>query len=303
VLLQYVGKKLVTPEDLQLVQEGETVPVTIWRDGQVLDFKLKPGRLGVNLAKGSAADTVRSTREGDALVAGLTRGPTLARLPGTRREVEAVAGLFPHSQRLLGPDAKQSALCHLACDGSLGMFDVIHLATHGLTDPHVALQSAIILSQGPNDNGKLTAMEMQDWKLSAELVVLSACESGLGRYAGGEGYIGFSQALFLAGARSVVLSLWKVDDTATSLFMARFYQNLLGKRAGLDKPMSKANALKEAKDWLRNLTYEEAEQEVAELGTVSRGLKLEPILLPMSGEKPLDHPYYWSAFILMGDPS
>ena len=67
--------------------------------------------------------------------------------------------------------------------------------------------------------------------------MLSACESGLGRYAGGEGYLGFAQALFVKGARSLVLSQWRVDDRAASLLMTRFYQNLLGHRPGLSKPL------------------------------------------------------------------
>ena len=72
---------------------------------------------------------------------------------------------------------------------------------------------------------------MSTWRLNAELVTPSACQSGLGRQSGGEGYLGFSQALFLAGAKSIVLSLWNVDDATTALFMRRFYQNLLGATA------------------------------------------------------------------------
>ena len=106
---------------------------------------------------------------------------------------------------------------------------------------------------------------MRTWDLDADLVVLSACESGLGRYAGGEGYLGFAQALFVKGARSLVLSQWKVDDKATALLMTRFYQNLLGKRPGLSKPMPKAEALHEAKQWLRNLTADEVGSELAAL--------------------------------------
>ena len=87
--------------------------------------------------------------------------------------------------------------------------------------------------------GRLSAAELSNWKLDADMVVLSACQTGLGQPAGGEGYLGFSQALFLAGARSVVLSLWRVDDEATSLLMVRFYENLLGKRSGLKAPLSK----------------------------------------------------------------
>jgi CHAT domain-containing protein len=72
--------------------------------------------------------------------------------------------------------------------------------------------------------------------------------------------LGFAQAFLKAGSRAVCLSLWKVDDTATALLMTRFYQNLLGKRPGLEKPMPKAQALNEAKKWLRELSLEEAKQ-------------------------------------------
>ena len=75
--------------------------------------------------------------------------------------------------------------------------------------------------------------------------------AALGKYEKGEGFVGFAQALILAGSRSVCLSLWKVDDTATALLMGRFYENLLGKREGLTRPMPKGVALAEAKAWLR----------------------------------------------------
>ena len=84
-------------------------------------------------------------------------------------------------------------------------------------------------------------------------MTLSACETALGRDAGGEGFVGFTQALLMSGTRSVCLSLWKVDDTATALLMQRFYANLLGRRPGLTGPMPKAEALREAKTWLRGL--------------------------------------------------
>jgi CHAT domain-containing protein len=143
------------------------------------------------------------------------------------------------------------------------------------------------------------------------LVVLSACESGLGRYAGGEGYLGFAQALFVKGARSLVLSQWKVDDKATALLMTRFYQDLLGQRPGLSQPMPKAAALDEAKRWLRNLTADEVGTELAALerGTV-RPLAQADGPAPHdassapkpAGVRPYAHPYYWASFILIGDP-
>ena len=132
-------------------------------------------------------------------------------------------------------------------------------------------------------------------------MVLSACESGLGLAAGAEGYLGFAQPLFARGARSLVLSQWKVDDRATALLMARFYQNLLGKREGLSKPMPKAEALDEAKRWLRTLPDKQVD---AELAVIERGKKV-PLVEPrkVHSERPFKHPYYWAAFILVGNPT
>ena len=108
---------------------------------------------------------------------------------------------------------------------------------------------------------------MRTWKLDADLVSLSGCETGLGKESGGEGFLGFSQALFVAGARSLLLSLWKVDDRATMLLMTRFYQNMLGKYEEVRSiseavyepgtPIPKAEALREAKIWLRQLTADQ----------------------------------------------
>src|SRR5262249_3545634 len=112
----------------------------------------------------------------------------------------------------------------------------------------------------------------------------------------GEGFVGFTQALLLSGARSVCLSLWKVDDQATALLMQRFYRNLLGARAGLAGPLSKAEALAEAKAWLRGL----ASEEVASLTRSEARKSLKGQARPAATR--YDHPYYWSGFVLIGDP-
>jgi CHAT domain-containing protein len=155
-----------------------------------------------------------------------------------------------------------------------------------------------VLKGLPAYTGRLTAARiLETWKLDCDLVVLSACQSGLGKYERGEGYIGFSQVLFLAGARSLVLSLWEVDDTATALLMVRFYQNLLGKKRGLKGTIGKAEALRKAKQWLRNLSEKEARGAAQSL---PRG-KVVPWKSP-GGSRPYGHPSYWAGFILVGDP-
>ena len=163
----------------------------------------------------------------------------------------------------------------------------------------------------PYLDGRLTAAEVLEyWQLDAELVTLSACESGLGRQGGGDGLLGFAQSFLLAGSRSVCLSLWQVDDTATALLMDRFYRNLLGKREDGTKPLGKAAALAEAKRWLRDLPRDQALQRVSQLsnGVARAKGRLALPLVPATPKnapgigayRPYAHPRYWAAFILIG---
>src|SRR5262249_24943202 len=208
-----------------------------------------------------------------------------------------------------------------ARSGKLKGFRYLHLAAHGRDDPRSAYRTALILAPDPErsadpaafeSDGELTAEQIaRTWELDAELVVLSACETALGKQAGGEGFLGFAQPLLAKGARGLVLSLWKVDDQATALLMARFYQNLLGKRPGLSQPLPRAEALDEAKRWLRGLTEGEVgpalealpRGEVGPLATAGAAPPRERAAVEApAGPRPFGHPYYWAAFILIGDP-
>ncbi len=248
VLLAYNGTALRNREDLKAVPEpGQPVAVEVWRKGQVARRELSPGKLGVVIDNRPAPVAIAEQRKLEqTLVAARSGGNDFAPLPGTRYEVEALAQLFKSDDRatmaLLGADASEPELDHLAASGELGQFGFIHLATHGVIDEAIPQRSAVILTQTrlpdpleqvmnhkPVFDGRLSVREIQrSWDLKAELVTLSACETALGRDAGGEGFVGFTQALLMSGARSVCLSLWKVDDTATALLMQRFYANLLG---------------------------------------------------------------------------
>jgi CHAT domain-containing protein/tetratricopeptide (TPR) repeat protein len=182
---------------------------------------------------------------------------SLPRLAGSRREAAAIATMFPAATSYLGQEASEANLATLARQDRLRGYDVIHLATHAIIDAEQPGESALVLAQTAaalqGDDGLLCAREIErQWRLDAELVTLSACESGLGRRVDGEGYLGFAQVLLGAGARHVLASLWPVDDQATTLLMERFYANLTG--AGGDVALPPAAALREAQLWLRHYT-------------------------------------------------
>jgi CHAT domain-containing protein len=200
-------------------------------------------------------------------------------LPFTRREVEGIAALFPpdRAQVFLGGSATEE-LAKAVGKGAR----ILHFATHAQLDDRFPLDSALVLSlpQGfteDHENGLLQVWEVfEKVRLDADLVVLSACETALGEEQGGEGLIGLTRAFQFAGARTVVASLWAVNDPATAELMIRFYKYL---RAGLPKDEA-----------LRHAQME-----------LIRG----PIeLINESGEKVLfdaSAPYYWAGFQVYGD--
>ena len=332
VLLAYNGQALNKKDDLKVIAEGDK-PITaeVWRDGLSSRCDLAPGKLGVVFDPRPAAVAIAENRKlHQVLVAARSGDGDLLPLPGTRYEVEALAQLFKADDRptrtLLGAEANEPEVDQLAARGELGRFGFIHLATHGVIDEGVPTRSAVILTQTglpdpleqalshkPVFDGRLSVREIQrGWELKAELVTLSACETALGRDAGGEGFVGFTQALLMSGARSVCLSLWKVDDTATALLMQRFYANLLGVRPGLSQPLPKAEALAVAKAWLRGLSRVEVTELAAKLtggesraaGAKRRQPAPQTLAVPAGADddRPYAHPYYWAAFVLAGDP-
>jgi CHAT domain-containing protein len=299
------------------------VPVRYWRAGVTREVELAAGPLDVAFDDRPAKETVLAGQAAERVLRGM-RGGWHERLSGTRREVEAVTRLFPAGAvtTVTGERACEATMQDLARSGRLKAFRFLHFAAHGESDPVRAYRTALILAPDPDrpadplateGDGTITAEQIaRTWELDADLVVLSACESGLGRAAGGEGYLGFAQPLLARGARSLVLSQWKVHDDATALLMERFYQNLLGRRADLKAPLPKAESLAEAKAWLRRLDGAEAARRVAALAAADRGTKTtrpqppQPATARASAAPtpahPYDHPYYWAAFILIGDP-
>lgn len=199
-----------------------------------------------------------------------------SRLPFSRREAEEIAGSYRASRLYLGEEATEERA--KAVHGAR----ILHFATHGYTDDRTPLDSALVLTmpESPKpgeENGLLQVWEIfEGVRLDADLVVLSACESALGREQSGEGLIGLTRAFQFAGARSVVASLWAVADQVTAELMVRFHRHLA---AGLDKDQA-----------LRRAQLE---------------LLHQPVEIETGGgrtsELDASAPFFWAAFELFGD--
>jgi len=187
------------------------------------------------------------------------------RLPFTRQEAEAIAGLAPADTRLaLGFNASLAT----ARSPELSQYRVVHFATHAILNASHPQLSGLILSmvdeQGQPEDGFLSLNEVYNLNLPVDLVVLSACQTAMGKEMRGEGLIGLTRGFMYAGARRVLASLWKVDDAATAELFKRFYRAILKER----KPAAAA---------LRD----------AQLGMVRQKL--------------WHSPFYWAGFVLQGE--
>jgi CHAT domain-containing protein len=160
---------------------------------------------------------------------GFAPGGGLTRLPFSRQEVNAVAAHAPASRLLKAVDFRASRATALS--GALADYRVVHFATHGLLNSARPELSALVLSlvdeTGRDQDGLLRLAEIYNLRLPAEVVVLSACQTALGKEIRGEGLIGLTRGFMHAGAARVVASLWPVDDLATAELMTRFYRGML----------------------------------------------------------------------------
>ena len=195
----------------------------------------------------------------------LSSGQYVQPLPGTKVEVESIAQLFKTanltSEIYLDDEAKESRLKTV----SPLEFKYLHLATHGMVNVTYPELSGLLLSQKDTDDGILYSGEAYSLNLQADLISLSACETGLGKVVSGEGIIGLSRGFLSAGSNNLLISFWKVSDNSTSELMTSFYANILkGNVTGYQTPL--------------------------------RTAKLNLI---QSDE--YAHPYYWSPFVLIGN--
>lgn len=142
-------------------------------------------------------------------------------LPNAQVEALNVAAMFPASRALVRAAATKTAVKELG-----NGFSILHFATHGKFDTDAPLSSGLFLAKGNEPDGVLTVSDLYSLRWDMDLVTLSACETGLGKIASGDDVIGLTRGFLYAGARSIVASLWQVDDAATARLMTSFYRNL-----------------------------------------------------------------------------
>jgi CHAT domain-containing protein/Tfp pilus assembly protein PilF len=190
----------------------------------------------------------------------------IPRLPFTRREAEAILATAPASEGLKALDFQASR--ETAMNPELAQYRIVHFATHGLLNSEHPELSGIVLSllneAGEPVDGFLRLHEIYNLNLPADLVVLSACQTGLGKEIRGEGLVGLTRGFMYAGSPRVVASLWKVSDVATAELMKSFYQGMLRQK------MRPAAALRAAQ-------------------------------VEMWKQKRWQAPFYWAAFELQGE--
>jgi CHAT domain-containing protein len=227
--------------------------------------QLKNQKIATTRSREEATDKDLQRSLNDAVddLAGLQ---TISRLPFSRREAEAIAQIVPTKDTFKALDFAAST--EKATGGNLADYKIVHFATHGLLNSKNPALSGLILSlvnaRGEPQNGFLRLNDIYNLRLNSDLVVLSACQTALGKDIRGEGLIGLTRGFMYAGAARVVASLWKVDDAATAELMKRFYQNMLAKK---QRP---AEALRAAQ-------------------------------IEMSKDERFKSPYFWAAFTLQGE--
>jgi CHAT domain-containing protein len=188
-------------------------------------------------------------------------------LPEAEVEVKGLGRLYgaARSKIYIGAEAREDR-----AKTEAGDFQVLHFATHGVLNNAAPLYSHLVLAQGDKgEDGLLEAWELMQLDLHADLAVLSACDTARGRFGAGEGVIGLSWALFVAGVPSTVVSQWKVESASTRELMLNFYRGLIATSSTAPVAPTKAEALRQA-------------------------------ALKVMKSPETRHPFYWAGFVLVG---
>ena len=205
-------------------------------------------------------------------------------------EAKEVKAAYPESSVYIGKEATEEKSKTLSAN-----HDILHFATHAKLNEDDPLSSAVLLAREDKEDGRLEVREIFAMDLKANLVVLSGCETGLGKLSTGDELVGLTRAFIYAGTPSVVASLWSVDDSSTAHLMASFYRNL--------KTMSKVEALRQAQ--LELIRGEGRSDMLARRGIGGVGKLGETpsaaLSAPSSNSVSTSHPYFWAPFILVGE--
>ena len=259
VMRKELAGRTVAPKMLAVIAD----PVFTADDERAKISKVKMAKAGSTetAARGIVHEDAKSS--GDQKMSG---GLKIPRLPFTHQEADQIFALAPKASSFRATDFKASRAT--VTDPELGNYRYLHFATHGLLDSEKPGLSSLVLSmldeQGQPQDGFFRAHELYNLKLPAELVVLSACQTGLGKEIKGEGLVGLTRGFMYAGAARVIVSLWSVNDKATAELMTKLYQSML------QKGESPAAALRSAQ-------------------------------VAMWKQKQWNAPYYWAAFTLQGE--
>lgn len=225
-------------------------------------FDLQDSRIAKNSDKRTKDENIALTQ----VLRDFRFGETLPRLLASRQESRNISNLVAKNASTIRTDFE--ANLENIENANLKDHRILHFATHGLLNSSRPELSGLVFSlydrNGENQHGFLSLNDIYNLDLSSDLIVLSACQTALGKDVRGEGLIGISRGFLYAGSNRIIASLWKVDDSATAEFMKRFYTN------HLQKGMSASKALQQTKIEMRKI-------------------------------KRYNSPYYWSAFTLFGD--
>jgi CHAT domain-containing protein/Tfp pilus assembly protein PilF len=276
VLRQQEGRRPPAPKAVAVLADPVFAPTDprVKRDGQRGSSvaTVRPATQENNKDKDVALTDLPNVSSGQltrsAADVGLSGSGTLSlpRLPFSRREADAILAVTPDGLGMKAVDFDASR--EMATSPELAQYRIVHFATHGLLDSEHPELSGLVLSlvdsRGRGRDGFLQLEDIYNLNLPADLVVLSACETGLGKEINGEGLVGLTRGFMYAGATRVVSSLWKVDDFATAKLMKAFYASMQrdGKRP--------AEALREAQ-------------------------------LSLLQDRHWSAPYYWAGFTIQGE--
>lgn len=163
-------------------------------------------------------------------------------LEGTKKEVEMIKTIVPDADIFLNEKMTENEFKRLNTSGALNQYRIIHLASHAGVNPYVFDLSGIMFSVFPEpvggEDGELVVSEVAKLKMAPELVMLSACQTGLGKLVPGDGVAGLNHAFLMAGANATITSLWNVSDYATSVLVSKLYRKVFQERKSYVKALN-----------------------------------------------------------------